>query len=110
MIAAGTSVDIVTGRPSAKRPKEEIGGIFYPKQTEADLTESAKNASLIESDSGKALVSMIEKLLQARIEFVLRDDPEAMAYMNILFSLGVETRRAKVAAEKLLERHLGKRD
>lgn len=105
MQAKGADIDIVTGKPLALQKKEAAD---VREQVEQEsLKRQAELAGLIHSDAGKLLVDLIADRLQARIERLIAEDPEAAAYVNVLKEMGNRDRLGREAMKKITAARLG---
>ncbi len=101
MPAQGATTDILTGRPrelSAKLAAKELN-------EKARLQRQAEWAAVMGSEAGTRIYDLICDLLQARIEKILQEDPESIAYLAILKRLGETSQTGRKAMKKLAERY-----
>jgi len=105
MQAKGADIDIVTGKPVEM--KRQADAEVREKIEQDGLKRQAEMAGLIHSDAGKLLVDLIADRLQARIEKLIAEDPEATAYVNILKEIGNKDRLGREAMKKIVAARLG---
>jgi predicted Zn-dependent protease len=102
----GPKTDIITGLP--------LETILTDRETEALAREEASLKSkaeffgLSESIDGKKLIALIQQNLERRIDYLVDNDPQAKAYMNLLTEIGVKENQAQKAAEKLVNMRIKK--
>jgi hypothetical protein len=101
---SGVDVDIVTLKPEETERHE--------KETAARVQEQRRDETAagfllsLNSNEGKALFAVIEEKLSRRIDELVKDDPEASAYINVLHEIGMKAVLGRAAARRITQRHL----
>lgn len=98
---AGAPVDILTGKPLELRPETRAEA----ENAAADELARLAAAGIDESQAAQQVVATIESCLAERIEGILKDDPQAKAYVEILKKLGARRLTGELAAKAFIRRH-----
>jgi hypothetical protein len=81
---AGVKTDMITGRPV-----ELVDRLQHQAKADRDkLNSDVAKLGLSQSADGRYLQAMLEKVALRRIEDLIKDDPEMIAYVNILKEIG----------------------
>jgi predicted metal-dependent hydrolase len=97
-------VDIPTGLP-----KELVEESKEKKQEALNQKLAAEGAEVkkeLASPEGKKFVQMIRTKLEQRAQFLIQQDPECKALLDIVDDLGYKIALSKGMAEKMMERAL----
>lgn len=101
-------VDIETGRPVEEALQEKAREREHREKQ--ILEEKAGFAEVLGSETGQALIGLVQGYLQRRIEVLIDQDPQAKAYLTILNDLGYKGNEAAQAVKVLMERYAGKQE
>jgi len=71
---------------------------------EFHLREKTKYLGIVESDAGQAIIVLIKKRLQVRIEQLVAGDAASKELTELLFTLGVKESQARNAVDALYQR------
>lgn len=99
---SGPAIDPTTGQPLEKIEAEATRRLNEKEKTR--LKEQAGLSSITQSEASDALRYMIRDRLCRRVQKVLTEDPEAVAYMGILKDLKEKDDLAKYATDKLIQK------
>jgi len=105
-VKRGADTDIESGLP-----KEQVAAKLKTAEEAgktASLQEKAKFLNIMQSDAGIEIEKIVETKLRKRIEKLIKSDPEATAYHNILKELGYKINQAKNAIDDLYMNNLSK--
>lgn len=105
-IMGGMAVDIISGRPRDHGPTENE--MLLEGQLEADMAAGFEAEQRLKTKAGKFFVAMIEKALQRRIEALVNADPQAIAFLTLLDTLGRDIQIGEAAAKRLTRIRLGR--
>lgn len=94
-----TEVDIKSGFPKEMVEKEKNAA---SKKEEERLKKQAECAWITSSDAGKKIIDLVEGELLIRAAGLIKNDPEACAYMKVLESLGIQEALAEKAVKQLV--------
>jgi hypothetical protein len=103
----GAETDIITGRP--KRLADEERENQARVQEEALLRKKAEFLGTSDTEVAARLIEIIRARLDARIETLLKADPEATALIGILKDIGQKEHAARQAMDKLMKGWLMKK-
>lgn len=95
---SGPSTDILSGRP--KELIDEETAASSKAATEKNLREKMDFLGLTRSIDGKKLISLVQGLLEKRIDELLKEDLQSQAYIKVLTELGIKETLANKAAER----------
>lgn len=99
---SGVSIDPVTGRPREEAEKKRKEAITDKEK--ATLQAQAKLEQVTSSEAADVLREMIRDMLMSRVGDVLKDDPQAAAYVEILKKLKEKENLARLAVSRLVEK------
>lgn len=99
----GAPVDIRTGRPHAPDLPESRA---EAEAAAAEELSKALAAGVSESAAAQQVLSIIEAALAERIEAILAEDPQALAFAAILKRLGAARVTGEIAAREFVRRRL----
>jgi len=102
VLSHGPDIDPASGQPAAY-VEEQRQRDLNQKERER-LEKQAAFSTVADSDAAQQLRDMVCGLLEGRINKVLNEDPEAMAYVKILRGLKDQTDLAKRAVNTLVQR------
>ena len=105
-IIGGMAVDIRSGRPIKKGPTEKE--MLLEHQLEAEASAGLEAEQKLKTKAGKLFVAMIEKAVQRRIEELVNADPQALAFLSMLDSLGHDIQIGEAASKRLTRIRLGR--
>ena len=101
-------IDILTGKPKI------FGQASREQRIEAEkhkLVKDIETGQQVErelaSKDGRLIVKLLKSGLDKRIEYLVNNDPEAKAKLDILKAIGVIIKIGKVSAERLVAMQLG---
>lgn len=97
----GARIDPVNLLPISRRSDPDNTNI-----DNARLQSAVKDIALVNSEEGRRVLGLIKEKLQNRIEALIRADPEANAYEQLMADMGLKYNIAKTAVRKLAERHI----
>ncbi len=100
----GADIDINELRPAEMVRKEKED--FTKRKREKTLREQAEYINIILSPQGEKLVGLVVKKMEKRINYLINNDPEAIAYKKILDELKYKENLAKNAIGKIYEMSL----
>jgi ribosomal protein S25 len=106
MLNSGVKVDPLTGRPLEQVTAERESA--NENQQEAMLKEQADWFDVTKTEAGAKIIALVEGKLTARIDTLIKDDPEAAAYVKILQEMGIKEGLARAATKQLFERFIKK--
>lgn len=104
MYVSGAPIDINTLKP--------LGGVEKDREAERQANQRHRDEKqtafmgTLASPAGEQLLAMIEERLTNRIDALVKEDPEATAYAQILRALGERLVLGRRAARKIMERQL----
>lgn len=99
----GPDIDPTTQKPiEADRDKKSE----KEQKKELNLREQAAFINVMFSSEGQALISLIMRKLEQRIQKLISDDPEASAYSKILKEIKYKENLAKKAIDQIYKRQL----
>ncbi len=101
---SGVKVDPMTGRPMEQVTAEKSD--TATKQQEAMLKEQADWFDVTKTEAGSKIIALVEGKLTARIDTLIKDDPEASAYVKILQEMGIKEGLARAATQQLFDRYV----
>jgi len=99
----GAPTEILTGKPRELSARQAAEAAELNEK--ARLQRQAEWAAVMGSEAGTRIYDLICDLLQARIEKILQEDPESIAYLAILKRLGETSQTGRKAMKKLAERY-----
>lgn len=108
MYTSGAPIDISTLKP--------LGEVEKDREAERQATQHHRHEQqaafmgTLASPAGEQLLAMIGERLTDRIDILIKSDPEATAYVQILRTLGEQSVLARRAARKIMERQLRTED
>jgi hypothetical protein len=106
MLNSGVKVDPISGRPLEQVTIERESA--NERQQEAMLKEQADWFDVTKTEAGGKIIALVEGKLTARIDVLIKDDPEAAAYVKILQEMGIKEGLARAATKQLFERFIKK--
>jgi ribosomal protein S25 len=106
MLNSGVKVDPLTGFPMEQVLAERENA--SEKQRESLLKEQADWFDVTKTEAGAKIIALVEGKLTARIDALIKDDPEAAAYVKILQEMGIKEGLARAATKQLFERYIKK--
>ncbi len=106
MLNSGVRIDPVTGRPLEQVTAER--DYTNEKQQEAMLKEQADWFEVTKTEAGAKILELVNGKLTKRIDALIKDDPEAAAYVMILQEMGVKEGLARAASKQIFERYVKK--
>jgi len=101
---SGVNVDPITGRPLEQVTAELENATA--KQQESMLKEQADWFDVTKTEAGAKIIALVEGKLTSRIDTLIKEDPEAAAYVKILQELGIKEGLARAATKQLFERYV----
>lgn len=99
----GAKTDIVSLRPKFAEAKKEAAENKARERHE--LNAKAQNTVLIDSDAGRRVWDELSRLLQDRIEALIKDDPLANSYKQMIDTLGIKYNQAQMAVKAMQEKY-----
>ncbi len=93
-----TKIDPVTGFPKEDKPLDPIRGSFLiDQQNKAELMKAS-----IASESGQAMLRMVEEHLLMRVKILMNGDSECKVLIRILSDIGSTIDLGQVAVKRLM--------
>lgn len=95
--------------PVTRQPRGTEGGPGgQARKQEDSLKQKAEKLGVVYSHEGKQLQGILHKRLMARVDVLIREDPEANSYAEILKEMGNMENLARQAVDRLYERTVGR--
>lgn len=103
MIGKGVDTDFDL-RPKFAADKENTEE--KKAQDHQRLLRQSRSEGLLQTDTGRVIWQELSNLLQARINKLIDNDPEAKAYKQMIGALGVKVSQARMAVKALREKYM----
>ncbi|OPY17015.1 MAG: hypothetical protein A4E74_01548 [Syntrophus sp. PtaB.Bin075] len=103
---SGPATDIITGMPVEKVAAEREAEARA--REELTLKQKAEFLGFARRLDGKKLIDLIQHYLFRRIDELVKNDPQAQAYITLLTDIGVKENQAEKAAARLTAMKTGR--